>query len=170
MPAQSVVADARGHERDRAFTVEQFEDLVHSALDAQSLPDSALSFNFGGNVYPPSFHPSRPPRAKDASRRKTGTFSRLRGAFARKLVAGDATTVVPPETRRLASSSVPTLSLLHARTAPASNSNLDLQRPHCTAPSSPAFTTGPSSFLETRLPSFDLNNGTSFAYLGLVNN
>ncbi|KAL5495523.1 hypothetical protein ACEPAI_986 [Sanghuangporus weigelae] len=167
MPAHSVFADARGHERDRSFTVEQFQDLVHSALDAQSLPDNALSFSFGGNTYPPSLHSPQSSRVKDASRRKTGPFSRLRGAFTRKQDVSDASFTVPPETRRLASSSVPTLALLQSKKAPTSDSytSLDITTSHCNAPSSQTWTAGPKVFLETSLPSPDFNNGSqSYSY------
>ncbi|KAL5534496.1 hypothetical protein ACEPAG_959 [Sanghuangporus baumii] len=164
MPAHSVFADARGHERDRSFTVEQFQDLVHSALDAQSLSDNALSFSFGGNTYPPSPHSSR---TKDASRRKTGPFSRLRGAFTRKQDVSDASFIVPPETRRLASSSVPTLALLQSKKAPTSDSYTSSDTPtsHCNTPSSQTWTAGPKVSLETSLPPPDFNNGSqSYSY------
>ncbi|KAL5518714.1 hypothetical protein ACEPAH_397 [Sanghuangporus vaninii] len=160
MPAHSVFADARDQERDRSFTVEQFEDLVHSALDAQSLPDNALSFSFGGNTYPPSLHSLHSSRAKDASRRKTGPFSRLRGVFTRKQGLSDASFIVPPETRRLASSSVPTLALLQSKKAPTSDSDISLDIPvsHCNSPSSQTWTVGPKSFLGTSLLSPDFTN------------
>ncbi|OCB86180.1 hypothetical protein A7U60_g6769 [Sanghuangporus baumii] len=162
MSSRSVFADARGHVRDRSFTVEQFEELVHSALDAQSLPDNALSFSFGGNTYPSSLHSPHSSRAKDASRRKTGPFSRLRGAFTRKQGLSDASFIVPPETRRLASSSVPTLALLQSKKAPTSDSyiSLDIPTSHCNAPSSRTWTAGPKSFLGTSLSSSDFTNGS----------
>lgn len=99
--------------RDPPFSIQEFGDLVASALDIQSIPDSTLDFSFVGRAYPMARRPSSY-RSKQGSPRK---LRKARRIFADSDMAhSDTANVLAPQLPalnndipRLASFSLPVL-------------------------------------------------------------
>lgn len=110
--------DNHGH--PSSFSIQEFGDLVSTALDMQRVTENTLALSLKSPKQ--SRRSNRAPRDTDASRsdyNPSRAFRSLRGAIMRRLdsrnALTDASPLSPPsvpfanETRRLASSSVPAL-------------------------------------------------------------
>ncbi|KAI5123744.1 hypothetical protein M0805_000336 [Coniferiporia weirii] len=90
---------------EHPFSIQEFGDLVSSALDVQRVPDNALALSFGIPTPSPPRRRPRSRRAQDTHYCPPGPFMRLRGVFVKKAVPLRTSPPATHKTRQLASSS-----------------------------------------------------------------
>ena len=120
-PRKGAPNHTRSHTRDRSFSIEQFTDLISTALDIHRVPDVSFS------PILPSYQ-----RPHNSPRRTRKVLRKFRSAFFRKDAHAQVHDALPPTlnaTRRLASSSVPALCLPPVPVASGSDSTLELDLP-----------------------------------------